>query len=142
MEKVGGEAVAQVDGGRSQLPAPQKQPLGDARLGIKMGPQTFRDRGRVKTSPPRHFSRRGKFGQSGSRPAEMTRDIEPVPRPRSGAAKGFPRRNVPDQQDIRHGHRGFSQVPSGESSSVRSRESEKSVQEAMHPRLPPAFGQS
>ena len=100
----------------------RNSPWRDAGLGIKMGAENCGDGGRVGTSPPTGSSRRGKFGQSGSRSAQMTRDIEPVPRPRSRAPEGFPCRNLPDEQDIRHGERGFGQVPSGEWSLVRSRE--------------------
>jgi hypothetical protein len=89
----------------------QPQTLGNAGLGIEVrgqcGFQLFGNSGRVGAG---RSCQLGKAGEAGGRSTQGASDVEQIAGASAGAQQGAASGNSPDQDDIRHGYRGFGQI--------------------------------
>ena len=135
MREIGGEAVAEVDGGGGRGVCAEPGTLTEARLGIEMRLQHWHPGGWDLQAGVglQGDGAIGHASQPGRRCAESPGDINGVAGLRAGTQEGFSAGNGADQDDVGEGCGGFRQIAAGKGDAGGFREAEQAVIEAGHP---------
>lgn len=138
--EVGGEAVAQIDGGRGHGAPLEPEALGDTRLGKEM-------RGQECVELPGDFWRTGtgvgccQFGEASERGggcAQSTGYIKLVAGPSAGTQQGFASGNPANEHDVGHGYGRLGQIAARKRCFVSCRKSEQALEKSLNPRGTPS----
>lgn len=134
--EIGGEAVAEVEGGRGERVALKPEALIDARLGVEVGGELrFQFPGDARRVGAGGLGRCqfGQAGEGGGGTAKGSGDVEQVAGTRAGAEQGFSAGNPANEDDVGDGDGGLGQVAAGERGFVGCGEGEQAVEEALDP---------
>src|ERR1035441_2912246 len=113
--EVGGEAVAEVDGGGGQTVPYEPEALIDAGLGVKVrGQQGFQLAGDSERLGWLAFSQLGKAGEGGGGSAKGACDVEELARAGGGAEQGPSLGNAADEDDVGDGDGRLGEIPAGQ----------------------------
>jgi hypothetical protein len=136
MGKIGGEAVADVDGGGGQAVPDEPKTLTNAGLRVEVRSQLG-----VQLPGNSEWDGAGGPGSSqlgnpvkgGGRSSEAAGDVEVVAGARSGAEQGLSLRNAADENNIGNRDGRLGEVAAGQRSLVSGGEGQEAVEKGVHP---------
>jgi len=132
--EVGGEAVAEVDGGGSQTVPDEPEALIDTGLGAKVrSQQGFEVPWDSERAGWLTFGQLGEAGEGGGGSAKGAGDVEDMAGAGGGAEQGPSLGNAANEDDVGDGNGRFGEIPAGQRGLVGGGEGEEAVEEGVDP---------